>query len=154
MIYYDPGIDGTQLHAMHISEGTWAGDMLTSSQRARGIALYINGIHESLCRRALQTGDFVQQIPEGRYQGVARNISPLLRSVNRLRCLSFSMAFPPLQMYQGEAGPLAASMRGATPIAELVDRAFAERLARIGLPARDWKSLLVLQPAHAPHLVW
>ena len=154
VVFYDPGIDGSQIHAVHVDAGTWGDDLLTDRQRARGIQLYINGAHLNVCRRPLQTGDFVQQFGPGSFRGTARNALPLMYSVNRLRCLSFPFAIPPIRFFHTAAGLELALAPGHPSLREHLEELFEERVERLGRPARESKLIVVLQHSYAPHIFW
>ncbi|CAE7773935.1 unnamed protein product [Symbiodinium sp. CCMP2592] len=154
LILYDPGVDGTQLHTMTVPAGTRPSDVLSGAQRAGGAQIFANGVHESACNRPLITGDFLQQFGPGIYHGTAIHAGPVLDDVNRLRCLSMPMQFPPVCLYQGPRGPVVAPMRGACSLQEVLNDVFEERLDRMGRPARTSKRVTVLQPGRAPHLMW
>ena len=78
----------------------------------------------------------------------------MLDNVNRLRCLSFPLHLPALALFNGPRGPVVAPLRGASCLQGTINEAFEERLDRLGRPARTSKRVTILQPGHAPHLLW
>ena len=156
VIFLDPGVDGSQVHALHLEPGTWPEDLLTVCQRRRGIRLYINGGHSAVCRRPLVTGDMVQQIPAGHHTGVARHAGYALAAINRLRCLTMPLAIPAMRMYihGGVQGPFVAPAQGTASLRTVVERIFEDRVEVLGRPARTSKLLFILQEGHAPHHIW
>ena len=154
VIFLDPGVDGSQIHALHLEPGTWPEDLLTVCQRRRGIRLYVNGVHSAVCRRPLVTGDMVQQIPSGHHTGVARHASYVLAAINRLRCLTMPLAIPAMRMYGSVQGPFVAPAQGTASLRAVVERLFEDRVEVLGRPARTSKLLFILQEGHAPHHIW
>ena len=153
-VLYDPGVDGTQVHAMILPEGARPSEILSEVQKRSGAQIFVNGVHSNVCSRPLMTGDFIQQMGAGRFPGVARNIGPLLDDISRLRCLSFPMSLPALGLFLGPQGPLVAPRVGIQSIEERLDDAFERRLDQLGRPARTSKRITVFQPGRAPHIFW
>ncbi|CAE6968992.1 unnamed protein product [Symbiodinium sp. CCMP2592] len=153
-VLYDPGLDGTQIHSITVGEGALGEELLAGPLRRQGASIYVNGIHVNGMRRVLQTGDLVQQLGPQRYIGTVRNVGPLLAHISRLRCLSFPLALPPFGLFEGPNGPCVAPLQGVASMQELVINAFERRLDRLGRPGAGKKSVWVLQPARAPHILW
>ena len=153
-VLYDPGVDGTQVHAMILPEGARPSEILSEVQKRSGAQIFVNGVHSNVCSRPLLTGDFIQQMGAGRFPGVARNIGPLLDDISRLRCLFFPMSLPALGLFLGPQGPLVAPRVGIQSIEERLGDAFERRLDQLGRPARTSKRITVFQPGHAPHIFW
>ena len=83
-----------------------------------------------------------------------RNIGPALDSIAELRLFSVPLSFPALGLI-GNVVPATLITRPSNQPFEIgLDRALLERRTRMGVPSLTWRSVWLLEPAHAPHRLW
>ncbi|CAE7517987.1 ABCB5 [Symbiodinium sp. CCMP2592] len=154
-VVFDPSFDGSQIHSMIVQEGTLPEQVLSHNQESLGYAAWVNGAPQSAVRRHLRTGDFVQMHPGNeRVRYPVGHPAQLIGHVNRLRCLSAPLRVPAFNTLAIRAAHPGANAAARQVLLNGLDRALRARIEILGLPARTRQSVVLLEPARAPHMLW
>ena len=154
-VLMDPSVDGSGIHSVTVQPQSRPDLLLSPNQVNLGLTLWVNGAPQSVVRRPLRTGDYVQLLPEGQtVRFPSSHPAEILHHVNRLRCLSTPLCLPRFSQAAVRAALPSAAAEARQVLLNGIDRALQVRVERMGVPGRERQKVILLEPGRAPHHLW